>query len=98
MPSEETHIPLPSDLERNKPVKARFWSWLEPFFLVKVFETTVSCSRPGRQRRGGHSITTTSQKCAAVEAGSYSRLIDLVYHSTLGLRVMVDSGEEGGRA
>ena len=28
--------------------------------------------------------------CSGSEAGSYLRLIDFVYHSTLGLRVMVD--------
>ena len=32
--------------------------------------------------------------CAAQEAGSYFRLIDFVYHSTLGLRVMKKREEE----
>ena len=35
-------------------------------------------------------MSTTSQKCAVVprRAGSYLRLIDFVYHSTLGLRII----------
>jgi len=32
--------------------------------------------------------TTTSQKGIGSDAGSYLRLIDCVYHSTLGLRVI----------
>jgi len=38
--------------------------------------------------------------CSGYEAGSYLRLIDFVYHSTLGLRVIKKEKKElsGGRA
>jgi len=39
-----------------------------------------------------------TEMCSSSEAGSYLRLIDFVYHSTLGLRVIKkkrDSGVEG---
>jgi len=35
--------------------------------------------------------------CSGSEAGSYLRLIDFVYHSTLGLRVIQKEKKEGGR-
>jgi len=37
---------------------------------------------PDKHARG------TTEMCSGSEAGSYSRLIDFVYHSTLGLRVI----------
>ena len=36
-----------------------------------------------------------TEMCSGSEAGSYLRLIDFVYHSTLGLRVMTKRREEG---
>ena len=33
-------------------------------------------------------LPTVVKPCSGSEAGSYLRLIDLVYHSTLGLRVI----------
>ena len=42
-----------------------------------------------------------TEMCSGSEAGSYVRLIDFVYHSTLGLRVMkkkkADVARRGGR-
>jgi len=34
--------------------------------------------------------------CSGSEAGSYLRLIDVVYHSTLGLRVIKKKKKDGG--
>jgi hypothetical protein len=34
--------PLSSVLGHNKPVRARFWPWLEPFFKVQDFENIQS--------------------------------------------------------
>ena len=50
----------------------------------------------GGRSRGSHSKSFTSRSlgevvramCSSSEAGSYSRLIDFVYHSTLSLRVI----------
>jgi len=39
-----------------------------------------------------------AEMCCGSEAGSYLRLIDFVYHSTLGLRVIKKKKEEGGPA
>ena len=36
----------------------------------------------------GQGFRVQGKKCSGSEAGSYLRLIDLVYHSTLGLRVI----------
>jgi hypothetical protein len=37
-----------------------------------------------------------TEMCGGSEAGSYLRLIDFVYHSTLGLRVMKEKWREAG--
>ena len=37
-----------------------------------------------------------TEMCSGSEAGSYIRLIDFVYHSTLGLRVIKKERTEGG--
>ena len=42
----------------------------------------------GLSGSGGTSSTTFTEMCSGSEAGSYLRLIDFVYHSTLGLRVI----------
>jgi len=36
-----------------------------------------------------------AETCSGSEAGSYSRLIDFVYHSTLGLREIIKKKKEG---
>ena len=38
--------PLSSVLGHNKPVRARFWPWLEPFFKVQDFENIQSIPSP----------------------------------------------------
>ena len=73
--------------ERNKPAKARFWQWnLGGVLAAPASESpplpTLACQ--GSVKCQAH-LETTSQKCAAL---SYLRLIDFVYHSTLGLRVI----------
>ena len=44
--------PLSSKFRKNKTVKARFWPWLEPFFMPRSL-TYLSCSFFARQRAGG---------------------------------------------
>ena len=39
-----------------------------------------------------------TEMCGGSEAGSYLRLIDFVYHSTLGSRVIKKKKEQEGRA
>ena len=36
--------------------------------------------------------STRLEMCSGSEAGSYARLIDFVYHATLGLRVIITKG------
>ena len=60
------------------------------------------------QARAGLSRNYFTETCSGSEAGSYLRLIDCVYHSTLGLRVInnkvspatastpLSAGERGG--
>ena len=40
------------------------------------------------ERRGTHHVRNVAEMCSGSEAGSYLRLIDFVYHSTLGVRVI----------
>jgi len=71
-------------LSSNRTVKARFWPWLDPFFWRKS-ENPFKVFPPRSVAAHGFSPCGT---ISVSEAGSYLRLIDWVYHSTLGLRVI----------
>ena len=85
--------PRSSEFETDKPVKDRFWPCLEPFSIrksVKPFKLSPPRSTAGdtgpvcSQFEDNH----FKEMCSGSEAGSFLRLIDFVYHSTLGLGVI----------
>jgi len=49
----------------------------------------------GGCRVQGRRNPTQAEMCSGSEAGSYLKLIDFVYHSTLGLRVITKRREVG---
>ena len=68
-------------------VKARFWPCLEPSFRPpSPGGLAWSACRDAAPTEFENNYFT--EMCSGSEAGSYLRLIDFVYHSTLGLRVI----------
>ena len=67
------------------PQPVPFWKWFRPFQGNDAPTHPSSCTdRYSYQFENNH----FTEMCSGFEAGSYLRLIDFVYHSTLGLRVI----------
>ena len=81
-PREERDTP---QFGTNKPVKASFWPWLEPFFRQTSLKA-VKCSLLDRQRLGG----------GRVRGGLVFKAHRWLYHSTLGSRVIKKKKKKGG--
>ena len=61
------------------------------FFRFKLFSyenILVPLARPGAAGGQVSADISFTEMCSGSEAGTYLRLIDFVYHSTLGLRVI----------
>ena len=62
-----------------------------PMIRVRKYAGVSRETGPGGPARCENNYFT--EMCSGSEAGPYLRLIDLVYHSTLGLRVIKKKGE-----
>jgi len=60
------------------------WTGLAPW----EFESTAMSSKSPPCESSQFEDNHFTEMCSGSEAGSYFRLIDFVYHSTLGLRVI----------